>query len=215
MYVAAASCVANAVSRVGEAEKIARNNHVPVLIHVKDLTQPLGHSSSGSHQRYKSDERLDWEKEYDCNKKMREWILENKIVNSKDLDKIESDSKKSVSESKIEAKRNSVNQTINNISELNTIIKENINSSNPDISAILDKFIPYEVWLFCMPVSPKWPLSNTTIAKLFGFWTPIDAKEPSPINCSPSPVITMTGVSGIDIANPRPIIAVPPIPPHR
>ena len=61
------------------------------------------------------------------------------ISNSKDLDKIESDCKKSVSESKIEAKRNSVNQTINNISELNTIIKENINSSNPDISAILDK----------------------------------------------------------------------------
>ena len=122
-----------------KAEEICRNEHIPVIIHVNELTQPLGHSTSGSHERYKSEERLNWERDYDCIKKMREWILENKIVKSKDLDKIESDSKKSVSESKIEAKRNSVNQTINNISELNTIIKENINSSNPDISAILDK----------------------------------------------------------------------------
>ena len=122
-----------------KAEKICRNEHIPVIIHVNELTQPLGHSTSGSHERYKSEERLNWERDYDCIKKMREWILENKIVKSKDLDKIESDSKNSVSESKIEAKRNSVNETINNISELNTIIKENINSSNTDISAILDK----------------------------------------------------------------------------
>ena len=122
-----------------KAEEICRNEHIPVIIHVNELTQPLGHSTSGSHERYKSEERLNWEREYDCIKKMREWILENKIVKSKDLDKIESDSKKSVSESKIEAKINSVNQTINNIIELNTITKENINSNNPDISAILDK----------------------------------------------------------------------------
>ena len=135
-----------------KAEKICRNEHIPVIIHVNELTQPLGHSTSGSHERYKSEERLNWEMDYDCIKKMREWILQNKIVKSKDLDKIESDSKKSVSESKIEAKRNSVNQTTNNISELNTIIKENINSSNPDISAILDKLNkikePYKKDLF-------------------------------------------------------------------
>ena len=122
-----------------KAEEICRNEHIPVIIHVNELTQPLGHSTSGSHERYKSEERLNWEMDYDCIKKMREWILQNKIVKSKDLDKIESDCKKSVSESKIEAKRNSVNQTINDICELNTIIKENINPNNPDISAILDK----------------------------------------------------------------------------
>ena len=135
-----------------KAEEICRNEHIPVIIHVNELTQPLGHSTSGSHERYKSEERLNWERDYDCIKKMREWILENKIVKSKDLDKIESDSKKSVSESKIEAKRNSVNQTINDISELNTIIKENINPNNPDISAILDKLNkikePYKKDLF-------------------------------------------------------------------
>ncbi len=59
-----------------KAAKIAREEHVPVLIHVKDLTQPFGHSTSGSHERYKSAERLDWEKEFDCIAKMREWILQ-------------------------------------------------------------------------------------------------------------------------------------------
>ena len=54
---------------------IAREEHVPVMIHVKELTQPQGHSTSGSHERYKDTERLAWEKEYDCNAKMREWIL--------------------------------------------------------------------------------------------------------------------------------------------
>ena len=122
-----------------KAEKICRNEHIPVIIHVNELTQPLGHSTSGSHERYKSEERLKWERDYDCIKKMREWILENKIVNSKDLDKIESDSKKSVSKSKIEAKRNSINQTVENISKLNSVLKENINSSNSNIANILDE----------------------------------------------------------------------------
>jgi pyruvate/2-oxoglutarate/acetoin dehydrogenase E1 component/TPP-dependent pyruvate/acetoin dehydrogenase alpha subunit len=59
-----------------KAAKIAREEHVPVLIHVKELTQPQGHSTSGSHERYKNTERLKWEKEFDCIDKMRQWILE-------------------------------------------------------------------------------------------------------------------------------------------
>ena len=59
-----------------KAAKIAREEHVPVFIHVKELTQPQGHSTSGSHERYKSKERLKWEKNHDCNTKFREWILE-------------------------------------------------------------------------------------------------------------------------------------------
>ena len=58
-----------------KAAKIAREEHVPVLIHVTELTQPFGHSTSGSHERYKNAERLAWEKEFDCLVKMREWIL--------------------------------------------------------------------------------------------------------------------------------------------
>ena len=71
------------------AEKVAREAHVPVLIHVTELTQPLGHSSSGSHERYKSKARLEWEKEYDCNLKMREWILKEGLAKEEELEHIE------------------------------------------------------------------------------------------------------------------------------
>ena len=65
------------------AENIARNYHVPVIIHATELTQPLGHSTSGSHERYKSKERLDWEKSNDCNIKFKKWIIDNKICTEK------------------------------------------------------------------------------------------------------------------------------------
>ncbi|WP_052258607.1 thiamine pyrophosphate-dependent enzyme [Sphingobacterium sp. T2] len=76
-----------------QAAKIARERHVPCLVHVMDLTQPQGHSSSGSHERYKSAERLQWEKDYDCNVKMREWIIEAGIATAEELDKIEAEAK--------------------------------------------------------------------------------------------------------------------------
>src|ERR1019366_10532306 len=61
------------------AEKICREEHVPVLVHVEEMTQPQGHSTSGSHERYKSEERLNWETACDPIKKMREWILESAL----------------------------------------------------------------------------------------------------------------------------------------
>ena len=75
------------------AVKIARENHIPCLIHVTELTQPQGHSSSGSHERYKSTERLDWEKNYDCNEKLRQWILDAGIASESDLIEIEQTAK--------------------------------------------------------------------------------------------------------------------------
>lgn len=75
-----------------EAISFCRENHKPVLIHVKELTQPQGHSTSGSHERYKSEERLKWEKEWDCNLKFREWILEKNLAVAEELDAIEKDS---------------------------------------------------------------------------------------------------------------------------
>ena len=72
-----------------KASTLARIEHVPVMVHVTELTQPLGHSSSGSHERYKSKERLEWEKEYDCNLKMREWILKEGLAKEAELIKIE------------------------------------------------------------------------------------------------------------------------------
>lgn len=83
-----------------KAEKIARTEHVPVLLHIKEITQPQGHSTSGSHERYKSEERLSWEKEYDCNAKMREWILENEFATEEELEQLEKDIKKEVRDGK-------------------------------------------------------------------------------------------------------------------
>ncbi len=73
------------------AEKLAREEHVPVLIHVTELTQPQGHSTSGSHERYKSEERLEWEKEYDCNSKFRQWILQNEFAHQGQLEGIDAE----------------------------------------------------------------------------------------------------------------------------
>ena len=79
-----------------KAAKIAREQHTPVLVHVKELTQPQGHSTSGSHERYKSAERLQWEKDFDCIAKMREWILSEGYATEEELDTIEEDAKKQV-----------------------------------------------------------------------------------------------------------------------
>ena len=80
-----------------KAEKLARNEHVPSIIHVKDVTQPQGHTTSGSHERYKSKERLQWEEDFCCIKKMREWIIENNFSNNNESDEIE---KKALDKSK-------------------------------------------------------------------------------------------------------------------
>jgi len=72
-----------------KAGEVARTHHVPVLIHVTELTQPQGHSTSGSHERYKSNNRLKWEKENDCNLKFRSWIIDNNIATEAELDIIE------------------------------------------------------------------------------------------------------------------------------
>ncbi|WP_053977165.1 alpha-ketoacid dehydrogenase subunit alpha/beta [Mangrovimonas xylaniphaga] len=79
-----------------EAARIAREEHVPVLIHVLELTQPQGHSTSGSHERYKSKDRLEWETEHDCISKMREWMLANNMATEEELREIEKTIKKDV-----------------------------------------------------------------------------------------------------------------------
>ncbi|WP_203256819.1 alpha-ketoacid dehydrogenase subunit alpha/beta [Hyunsoonleella ulvae] len=94
---------ANLVETYMEAGAIARNEHVPVIIHVTELTQPQGHSTSGSHERYKTGERLQWESEHDCNKKMREWIIENNIATNETLIDIERTIKREVKQQKNKA----------------------------------------------------------------------------------------------------------------
>lgn len=76
-----------------EGIRKAREQHVPVLFHVEEITQPQGHSTSGSHERYKGRERLTWEKEFDCNLKMRLWLLENALADEAMLQEIEAQAK--------------------------------------------------------------------------------------------------------------------------
>jgi len=83
-----------------KASKVCREQHVPVLVHVEEVTQPQGHSTSGSHERYKSKERLQWESDFDGIKKLREWILSNKLATENELNEIEENSKKVVREAK-------------------------------------------------------------------------------------------------------------------
>ncbi len=80
-----------------------RENHVPALFHIEEVTQPQGHSTSGSHERYKTVERLEWEREWDGIKKMKEWILENSLCDEEELSQIEMDAKEHVKESKQQA----------------------------------------------------------------------------------------------------------------
>lgn len=81
-----------------KASDLARKDHIPSIIHVTDVTQPLGHSTSGSHERYKPPERMEWEKEYDCVKIMREWVIANGYATDFDLTQLETDSRKRVEE---------------------------------------------------------------------------------------------------------------------
>lgn len=83
-----------------KAEKIARKEHVPVLIHVVEMTQPQGHSTSGSHERYKSKERLKWEDDFDCIKMFEEWIVSNNVSTKDELEEIRKTAKKKVSKEK-------------------------------------------------------------------------------------------------------------------
>jgi len=71
--------------------KKTRETHTPALFHVEEVTQPQGHSTSGSHERYKSPERLEWEREWDAIKKMRQWLIENELASEDELDTIETD----------------------------------------------------------------------------------------------------------------------------
>jgi 2-oxoisovalerate dehydrogenase E1 component len=74
-----------------EGIEICRRDHIPVLFHIEEVTQPSGHSTSGSHERYKSEERLKWEEEFDPIKKMKDWIIESNIASAEELDKIAED----------------------------------------------------------------------------------------------------------------------------
>ena len=124
-----------------KAASLAREEHIPVLIHVTELTQPLGHSSSGSHERYKSNERLAWEKEYDCNLKMRDWIISEGISDESTLAKIE---KEAAQQARI-ARRNSwdsyqkpIEKQRNNLLDFSKILKKHTHN-DPQVQYLLSQ----------------------------------------------------------------------------
>ena len=80
-----------------------RDTHTPALFHVEEITQPQGHSTSGSHERYKSSERLTWEKEWDCIRQMKEWIIENTLATAEEISVVEDEAKEHVKEGKQKA----------------------------------------------------------------------------------------------------------------
>ncbi len=106
-----------------KATQIARNSHVPVLVHVEEVTQPQGHSTSGSHERYKSKERLQWELEFDCIKKMKSWILSSAIANDDELSIIENEAKEYIKQCKQAAWKSYLNPILEERTELVNILK--------------------------------------------------------------------------------------------
>lgn len=109
---------ADLIATYEKAANVARKEHVPVLVHVSQLTQPQGHSSSGSHERYKSAERLAWEKEYDCIRQMRLWMIAINIASPEELDEIDANAKTAVLEGKKEAWKEFIEPIITEQKEL-------------------------------------------------------------------------------------------------
>ena len=126
-----------------KAIKVARQEHMPSIVHVTELTQPQGHSTSGSQERYKSKERLEWEHEFDCLKKFREWILAEGYITKGELDKLEKEDHNSVEEDRKHAWESYFNPIESERSHVVGIIDQIIASSShkTELTEIKDKLI--------------------------------------------------------------------------
>ncbi len=120
-----------------EAETIAREEHVPVLIHVEDVTQPLGHSTSGSHERYKSDERLEWELKNCCVTRFREWIISEEISDEPELDLIDEEAREEVLREQKKAWEAFQSPLLNEKAEVLKLLGKAANE-HPDIAKLKD-----------------------------------------------------------------------------
>ncbi|WP_375586615.1 thiamine pyrophosphate-dependent enzyme [Cyclobacterium xiamenense] len=135
------------VRAYGKAAKLARESHIPVLVHVIEMTQPQGHSTSGSHERYKSKERLEWEAAFDCVVKFKEYILTNRIATKQELDRIDESAKQLVKENKDKAWKaftstikKELDEAVGHIRELAThcACKEELNQLAQDLLQTLN-----------------------------------------------------------------------------
>lgn len=113
-----------------EGIELVRKNHIPALFHIVEVTQPQGHSTSGSHERYKDKTRLDWETEYCCIRQMRKWILANAISTEEELDKIETDAKSYAKKMQEEAWKEYITPINNERNEVCKILERIASSSS-------------------------------------------------------------------------------------
>jgi 2-oxoisovalerate dehydrogenase E1 component len=118
-----------------EAVELARSEHVPVLIHVEEVTQPQGHSTSGSHERYKSEERLLWEEEYCCLRQMKDWMITEEITTQEELDRIDEEARKEVLNAKRAAWTAFQEPIIQDKNEVSEIL-QSLNNDIPDTALI-------------------------------------------------------------------------------
>ncbi len=123
------------VSTYEKAVELSRKNHIPVLIHVEEVTQPQGHSTSGSHERYKSKERLEWAKEFDCIEQMKSWILKHELGTEDELEGIQKQAKKDVRTAQKEAWKEFQDELIAENSSL-TALLENLSADVSEVGAI-------------------------------------------------------------------------------
>ncbi len=125
---------ADLIATYEKAADLAREKHSPVLIHVEELTQPLGHSSSGSHERYKSATRLAWEKEYDCLRQMKLWMIAINIASPEEIEAIDIETRKEVLEAKKAAWKAFIEPIIEEQKELVSLLQRiAVESKNKEI----------------------------------------------------------------------------------
>ena len=123
-----------------------RRTHIPAIVHVEELTQPQGHSTSGSHERYKTAERLQWEKEHDCILKFKDWILHSKMATVEELETIEADVKKFVAQQKKTAWSKFHNPILEEMKEVTAIIQNIATlSKNKEALEDLEKELKYSI----------------------------------------------------------------------
>lgn len=113
-----------------------RETHTPALFHVKEVTQPQGHSTSGSHERYKTPERLEWERSWDGNKKFREWILDNALASEEDLNNIELQARDFVKTSRNNAWQKYLQPLLNMVAKAASLIQPLIDAEVENKAAI-------------------------------------------------------------------------------
>jgi pyruvate/2-oxoglutarate/acetoin dehydrogenase E1 component/TPP-dependent pyruvate/acetoin dehydrogenase alpha subunit len=123
-----------------EGIRLARETHTPAVFHVEELTQPQGHSTSGSHERYKSSERLEWERQWDANRKMREWILENSLADENELEEIEAKAKEEVKDGKNRSWLNYITPIKNQVARVAELLNTLANAI-PGQSAMIKKLV--------------------------------------------------------------------------